>query len=169
MPTMKQTGGDAQDNNTEIGHVIAALMAEYAHAIDDGRLEEWPDFFVEDGVYRVTTRENVDLNLPASLIRCEGKGMLRDRISALRNANIFEPHVYCHTVGLPQILESDAGEHRTRTNFTVIRTMPDGDMSVFACGRYLDRIVEDNGAPRFRERVVVLDSRRIDTLLVVPI
>lgn len=157
------------DDNTRTRQAVAALMADYAHAIDDGRLEEWPDFFVEDGVYRVTTRENFDLDLPASLIRCEGKGMLRDRISALRNANIFEPHVYCHTVGLPQILESDGGEHRTRTNFTIVRTMTEGDMSIFACGRYLDRIAEDGGALRFRERIVVLDSRRIDTLLVIPI
>ena len=155
-------------DNTDVGASVARLMAAYAHAIDDDRLEEWPEFFTEDGVYRVTTRENADLELPASLIFCEGKGMLQDRISALRNANIFEPHVYCHMVGLPEILESKDGEHRVRNNFTVVRTMAEGDMSVFACGRFFDRIVEVSGVLRFRERVVILDSRRIDTLLVIP-
>ena len=72
-------------------------------------------------------------------------------------------------VGAVTLLESAAGEHRTQSNFTVTRTMADGDMSLFACGRYFDRIVDDGGVLRFRERTVILDSRRIDTLLVIPI
>lgn len=148
---------------------IEALMADYVHCIDDDRLEEWPDLFVEKGRYRVTTRENYDLNLPVNLIYCDGRGMFRDRISALRTANIFEPHVYCHMVGALKVLGSGGGEHRTQSTFTVARTMAEGDMSIFACGRYLDRIVEDAGTLKFKERAVILDSRRIDTLLVIPI
>jgi anthranilate 1,2-dioxygenase small subunit len=148
---------------------IERLMTDYAHCIDDDRLEDWPDFFAADGRYRVQTRENHDRGLPASLIYCTGMGMLRDRVSALRTANIFEPHVYCHMVSAVRLLDSAGGVHHTRSNFTVTRTMAEGDMSIFACGRYLDRIVEDAGALRFKERTVVLDSRRIDTLLVIPI
>ena len=51
---------------------IVRLMAGYVHLIDDDRLEEWPDLFTDDGIYRVTTRENIELGLPASLIFCEG-------------------------------------------------------------------------------------------------
>ncbi len=47
--------------------------------------------------------------------------------------------------------------------------MSDGAMSVFACGKYLDRVADDAGRLRLAERVVVLDSRRIDTLLVIPL
>ncbi len=148
---------------------IETLMTDYVHCIDDDRLEAWPDFFIDSGRYRVITRENHDQNLPVSLIYCDGKGMLRDRISAMRTANIFEPHTYCHMVSAVRLLESRDGWHRTRSNFTVTRTMVDGRMSVFACGKYLDHIVEDSGELRFRERDVVLESRQIDTLLVIPI
>jgi anthranilate 1,2-dioxygenase small subunit len=148
---------------------IETLMTDYVYCIDDDRLEAWPDFFVDSGRYRVTTRENHDQNLPVSLIYCDGKGMMRDRISAMRHANIFEPHSYCHMVGAVSLLESGDGWHRTRSNFTVTRTMVDGRMSVFACGKYLDRIVEESGELRFRERDVILESRQIDTLLVIPI
>ena len=148
---------------------IETLMADYVHCIDADRLEDWPDFFTDDGLYRVTSRENFELDLPVSLIHCDGKGMFRDRISALRTANIYEPHCYCHMTAALKIDGRDGGEHRTRSNFTVMRTMADGAMSVFACGRYLDRIVEEGGALKFRERSVILDSRRIDTLLVIPI
>lgn len=148
---------------------IEALMADYAHCIDEDRLEEWPDYFTPDGVYRVTSRENYDLDLPVNLIQCEGTGMFRDRISALRTANIFEPHTYCHMTSLLKILSSDGKAHRTQSNFTIIRTMSEGDMSVFACGKCLDHIVEESGTLKYKERIVILESRRIDTLLVIPI
>ena len=148
---------------------IEVLMADYTHCIDEDRLEEWPGFFTEDGQYRVTTRENHELNLPVNLIYCDGQGMLRDRISALRTANIFEPHTYCHMTSALKIIGSDGNEHRTQSNFTLMRTMSEGDMSVFACGKYIDCIVEQRGSLKFRERSIILDSRRIHTLLVIPI
>jgi anthranilate 1,2-dioxygenase small subunit len=148
---------------------IDALMADYIHCIDEDRLEEWPDFFTKDGKYWVTSRENYELNLPVSLIYCEGSGMFRDRISALRTANIFEPHTYSHMTSALKILDSDGKEHRTQSNFSIIRTMSEGDMSVFACGKYIDRIVEQGGGLKFKERSIILESRRIDTLLVIPI
>lgn len=164
------------DMTAEFGDTLAlrlgieTLAADYVHCIDEDRLEQWPDFFTEDGQYRVLTRENHEQGLPLGLIYCDGKGMLKDRISALRVANVFEPHVYCHMTGALKLLDGTAGgETRTQSNFTVMRTMADGAMSVFACGKYLDRIVETDGGLKYAERTVILDSRRIDTLLVIPI
>ena len=148
---------------------IEALAADYAHCIDEDRLEEWPAFFTERGMYRVTTRENVELGLPLSLISCDGRGMLTDRIVAMRTANIYEPHVYCHMTGALKILGITGSEVRAQSTFTVIRTMTDGGMSVFACGKVLDTIVDDAGKLRYQQRTFVLDSRRIDTLLVIPL
>jgi anthranilate 1,2-dioxygenase small subunit len=51
----------------------------------------------------------------------------------------------------------------------VYRIAQDGDTVTFATGRYLDRVVEDDRALRFRLRRVVLDSRRVDILLVLPL
>ena len=55
------------------------------------------------------------------------------------------------------------------TPFLVVRIMRDGRMDLFATGRYLDAVVEEAGALRFRERIVVCDSSRIDTLLAIPL
>jgi anthranilate 1,2-dioxygenase small subunit len=145
------------------------FYAEYAHTIDDDRLEEWPALFTENATYRVTTRENFDSGLPLALIYCDGRGMMEDRISALRTANIYEPHVYCHTTSALRVLGISGGEIRARANFTVLRTMAEGDTTIFACGRYFDRLVEEGGRLKFRERLAVLDSRQVDTLLVVPL
>ena len=148
---------------------IEAFNADYANCIDSDRLEEWPDFFTADGVYRITTRENRERGLPVSLMYAQGRGMLADRITALRTANIYEPHVYCHSVSGLKAVAGEAGAWRTQCNFSVIRTMASGAMSVFACGRYVDALVEEGDALLLAERIVVLDSRRIDTLLVIPI
>ena len=47
--------------------------------------------------------------------------------------------------------------------------MHDGETSLFATGRYLDRIDLSAEPYRFIERLVVLDSQKIDTLLVIPL
>ena len=40
--------------------LVDSLNAAYGLCLDDGRLEEWPEFFVDDCLYQVIARENVD-------------------------------------------------------------------------------------------------------------
>jgi anthranilate 1,2-dioxygenase small subunit len=47
--------------------------------------------------------------------------------------------------------------------------MHDGVTTLFATGRYLDRIDTSTNPYRFSERIVVLDSDKIDTLLAIPL
>ena len=148
---------------------LEALYAHYAQTIDDDRLEDWPGLFIEDGKYQVTTRENHDKGLSLAMLYCDGRGMMRDRVSALRLANIFEPHVYCHLISCVRVREHTPEEIRAQANFAVIRTMQEGQQTIFACGRTFDRIVEADGRFLFKSRLVVLDSRQVDTLLVIPI
>ena len=147
---------------------IETLIYDYAHAIDDDRLEEWPDFFTEDCLYRVISRESYEQGLPAGFMACEGAGMLRDRILALRVANIYEPHVYRHLISAIRIEGRTGASFRVKTGFSLIRTMQSGEASIFMTGKYLDLIVFQAGKAKFRERIVVCDSNRIDTLMVIP-
>ena len=148
---------------------LAQLNAEYARAIDDDRLEEWPDFFAEPCLYTITSADNHRQGLPLGVIYADSKAMLRDRITALRRANIYERQTYRHVVGLPAILGESDGALRVETPFLVVRIMRDGRMDLFATGRYVDVLADEAGTLRFRERIVVCDSRRIDTLLAIPL
>lgn len=149
---------------------IMAAQARYARCIDDDRLEAWPDFFLPDCTYRITTAENHRLGFAAGLIWADSRGMLEDRVAALRGANIYERHAYRHVLGLP--LLDGAGPEGTRceTPFLVVRIMRDGATDLYASGRYLDlwRAGED-GTPKLAERIVVCDSSRVDTLLALPL
>ena len=95
------------------------------------------------------------------------RAMLRDRISALREANIYEKQAYRHVLGMPCVLEESAGGVRSETAFFVVRIMRDGTSDLFATGRYLDRYEIQNETALLKERIVVCDSSRIDTLLAI--
>jgi anthranilate 1,2-dioxygenase small subunit/terephthalate 1,2-dioxygenase oxygenase component beta subunit len=144
---------------------LASLNAAYAAALDADRLEQWPDFFTEDCLYKVTTAENVRKGLQAGVIYAEGRAMLHDRVFALRKANIYERQSYRHVIGLPVILDGSSAE----APFVVVRTMRDGAMEVFAAGRYLDKLRDDGGTLLLSERLVICDSPRFDTLLAIPL
>ena len=146
---------------------VERLHARYAHALDADKLEEWPQFFAENGRYRITTAENEARGLPLSVLYAEGRAMMRDRIQSLRHANIYEPQRYRHMISAVLLEASDASAVRSVSKFTVIRIMQDGATTIFASGRYVDRI--DLGAMQYEERVVICDSRRFDTLLAIPL
>src|SRR5262249_61721660 len=101
--------------------------------------------------------------LPLSVMSCQGRGMFRDRISALRTANVFEPHVYRHVIGALRILRRERDHVSTESNFQVIRTMADGGMAIFGCGRSLDTFLVGADQIKLADRTIVLDSRQIDT------
>ena len=148
---------------------VSQLNADYARAIDDDRLEDWPSFFLDPCLYKITSADNYRKGFPAGIIYADSRGMLEDRVAALRDANIYERHTYRHLVGLPAILGETESGVQCETPFLVVRIMRDGTMDLFATGRYIDLLVEDQGAFRFRERLVVCDSSRIDTLLAIPL
>jgi anthranilate 1,2-dioxygenase small subunit len=148
---------------------LERLYADYVHCLDADELERWPDYFTEDCFYRVTSAENYEAGLPLGLIYATSRNMLKDRVSALREANIYEPQRYRHLVSSLKILGEESGGVDLTANFLVVRTMQDGDMAIFAAGRYIDRIERRDDAWKFARKDVVLDSRRIDTLLAIPL
>jgi 3-phenylpropionate/cinnamic acid dioxygenase small subunit len=145
------------------------INARYVEAIDDDRLEAWPDFFADDGRYRITTAENVAAGLPLSLMYATSRAMLRDRVRALREANVYESQRYRHVLGPPRITAVEGGQVAARTPFMVARVMHSGDTMLFATGCYEDRVVIDGDATRFAAKTVILDSRQVDTLLAIPL
>jgi 3-phenylpropionate/cinnamic acid dioxygenase small subunit len=155
--------------NIELKLQIQDLNARYVQAIDDNKLEAWPDFFTEHGRYRVTTAENFERGLPLAMIYATSRAMLRDRVRSLRDANVYEAQRYRHIVGAPLIVEGEGGAAQAQTSFIIARIMHTGETALFATGRYEDRIVLDGGEARFAEKIVILDSRLIDTLLAIPL
>jgi len=148
---------------------VQDLQARYVQTIDDNNLDAWPDFFTTDGRYRVTTAENFEQDLPLGMMYATSRAMLRDRIRSLRDANVYEAQRYRHVVGMPLMEPLDGSHVRAQTNFMVARVMATGETMLFATGRYRDTIALDGNEALFKEKIVILDSRQIDTLLAIPL
>jgi len=143
---------------------LLALNAAYAQVIDSDQLEAWPDFFADDCLYKITSADNHRRGYAAGIIYADSKPMLRDRVTALRTANIYERQSYRHIIGIPVINGASA-----TTPFMVARIMRDGRTDLFATGAYHDRLRDDGDRLTFVERIVVCDSGSFDTLLAIPL
>ena len=156
-------------NALETQFAVERLNARYVAAIDEGRLEDWPNFFTQRCRYQITTRENYAKGLPIGIFVADSRGMLQDRVASLREANIYEVQSYRHLVTSTLVTGEIAGVVAAQSNFQVVRITEAGVMTLFATGRYLDRINLNGPEPLFLEKIAVCDSRRIDTLLALPL
>jgi anthranilate 1,2-dioxygenase small subunit len=145
------------------------LQERYVSVIDTDRLEEWPDLFTEDAVYEIVPKENADLGLPVGIIHCFGRPMMRDRIVALRNANVFEAHTYRHVTSGLEFTRVDADTIAMQSNYVVVQTLTDGESRLYQAGRYIDQVVKTAEGWRYRSKRAIYDTSRVETLLVTPV
>ena len=148
---------------------VQELIGEYAERIDEDRLEEWPDLFTDPCRYLVISRSNHEAGMRQGVMYAASRGMMLDRVFSIRRANLFEPHRYRHVIGPIRVKSFGGNVALVHSHFIVARIMQGGETSLFATGRYLDRIDTSQAAYRFQERIVVLDSDKIDTLLAIPL
>lgn len=149
---------------------VENLIYEWARCIDEDRVEAIAELLLPDGRYTVRSRFNADRGLPHAWIDAQSAAQLRDRIKSMRIANVYEPHHYRHVLSGVQIVGGSPDALEVRSSFLVSRTMDlTGTMAIFATGQCRDVIVVHDGRARFRSREFVLDSRIIETLLVIPL
>lgn len=153
----------------ELQFRVEQLLYEYVQVLDDGNLERWPEFFTAECVYQVIARDNYDRGLPLALIRCESRDMLRDRVTALQQANVYGPRYLRHLVSNPRIVEHSGESVLVQSNFALLRTMLDEPTRVFLAGRYLDRIVAEEGTLKFSEKRCIYDTLLIPNSVTYPV
>jgi 3-phenylpropionate/cinnamic acid dioxygenase small subunit len=148
---------------------LADLYCAYADALDEGELERWPEFFTANCLYRVMPRENFEQGMPIALIYCESRGMLIDRVTAIRETALYVPRMLRHLVSNIRLRGVDADGMRLTASFALLQTMVDRPSELFLCGQYRDRVVEEGGQLCFAERICVYDSTIVPTSLVFPV
>ena len=148
---------------------INTFNAIYARTIDEDQLEVWPTYFVEKCFYKITTAENIAQKLPAGLMYADSNGMLKDRVTALREANIYERQRYRHIIGHALIESQDSRSCQSESAFIVARIMRGGPSEMFITGKYIDTFTKEDGQLKLVSRVVVCDSISFDTLLAIPL
>ena len=148
---------------------VQALLAEYGGLLDLGHYDDWLGLFAAECRYSVVPRENYDARLPVALILCDSRAMLEDRIAALRQANKYNIHTDRHIIGLPRIIGEEPGWIDIEAPFAVYQTDQEGETRLFATGLYRDRIERANRALRIADKLVLLDTSAVPTLLATPL
>ena len=154
---------------TEVREALGDLMAEYASAIDENRLEDWVELFDEGCDYKVVTRENIEQGMPNVLMWCDNKNMLRDRVESYRHVNLYNPHYDRHVLGPLRFTQKKGTAWRFDVSYSLFQTELEGASRLFSVGRYSVEAVVEGGAARLKSVTVVADTGLIPSLLATPI
>jgi 3-phenylpropionate/cinnamic acid dioxygenase small subunit len=148
---------------------LEELYADYVACLDEERLEEWPEFFTDDAVYRVIPRENFERGLPIATLHCESKGYLKDRVVAIRQTAVYAPRYVRRLVSNIRIIGWRGDELHVRANYAAFETLRDELTRVFSVGRCHDTLVVADGGLKFKEKLVIFDSELIPNSLIYPL
>lgn len=154
----------------ELRFEIEEFNTDYARILDALDVERWPDFFTEDGFYRVTARENYDENLPVGLVWCDGKPMLKDRAAAVKSTMVHAPRYLRHYTSNVRVTGVEPGGVITsESNYLVVETLMEDETRIFQAGCYLDRFVRADGGLLLKARDCIYDSLLIPNDVVYPV
>src|SRR5580704_9178523 len=138
---------------------VRAFYDAYYEALDDDRIEEWPNFFVDDCLYRIIPRENYEAGQRTCIMQGDSKGMLTDRVRAIRSTQVYAPR-YCRRFYSGLRVAGRAGrELQVRQNLLVVHTLLSQPSKILGCGTARDRLIlTEAGQMKLLERTIVLDT-----------
>ncbi len=148
---------------------IEDLYARYVKCLDDASFDAWPDFFTEACVYKIQARENFDRGLPLALMAFESRAMLKDRVFGATTTLYHQPYYQRHIISSLLMRGADDGSVCVEANYAVFRTKHGALTDVLNVGRYLDEIVDENGALKFRSKLCIYDSELVPNSLIYPV
>jgi anthranilate 1,2-dioxygenase small subunit len=149
--------------------LLEDLFADYAFCLDDGNIAHWPDFFTDDCLYKIVSRENHERGLPLATMLCESKGYLLDRVRGVQETSMFAPRQLRHLISGIRIGDISDDAVELEANFVVFQTMADQETSVFMAGRYQDRLVLSGSALLFAEKTCIYDTNLVPNSLIYPL
>ncbi|HKR88253.1 MAG TPA: aromatic-ring-hydroxylating dioxygenase subunit beta [Phenylobacterium sp.] len=148
---------------------VEDFYAAYVACLDEDRLEAWPDFFLEDGLYGLWSKENWDAGLPAPMFLCRNRRQMHDRVTSFREANLYPTHWNRHLVSSVQVIAADVTEISARSNYAVLQTRLSGETFIYQSGRAHDVFHRGPQGLQLKERRLVYDTLAVQTLFVMPI
>lgn len=153
----------------QLRYEIEELYSDYVECLDEGDLERWPEFFTDECLYQIIPRDNWERGLPLALMLCESKGMLLDRVEALRRTSVYAPRALRHLLSNVRVKGIEDGDVRVQANYAVLQTLSGEETKVFNAGKYVDRVVRQGSRLLFREKRCVFDSVLVPGSLIYPL
>src|SRR3546814_16333711 len=121
------------------------------HVLDDYRIECFPSYFIDDCIYQVVSRENYAEGLPQAAMYCDGIAMVRDRVTALRETQVYVPRLWRHFLSGLRITAVVGGDIHVRVNFMITDAMSDQKLVVLLGGRYIHLCCGEAATFKFKQ------------------
>lgn len=148
---------------------VEDLMYAYADCLDHGDIRDWVQFFTDDCVYKLISKENWDLDLPLATIFAEGRGGILDRIESVVRTTVYHQRALTHLITNTRVLGEDAGTISVTANYAVLETLPNQYTRILNSGRYLDKVVREGDDLKFKEKICIFDSALVPASIIYPV
>jgi anthranilate 1,2-dioxygenase small subunit len=155
--------------STSLEHAIRNFYEDYTICLDEADYDRWPSYFTQDAIYKIISRENFDRGLPMASMSCEGKGMIKDRVTALVKVLVYEPRYWRRYVSSVRVKSRDGDTIHASGNFLLYESMLDREPQLNMLGQYHDILVRNGDSFLFKQRLAVYDNHRILTTLFAPV
>lgn len=151
-------------NLTEI-EAVREVILRTAVLLDDEDFEGWLKLFETDGIY--------ELSAFSTEIRRWMTWQHSDRAALEKMLGEVEEHVRDsakrrHVVG-NALVEIEGDRSRARSPFSLFRTSPEGQSSLYIVGCYEDQLVKRSSGWLYTVHKVIVDTRMLDAFTHVPI
>ena len=158
------------ERRQELRFLIEQFNIDYAACLDTGgNVEQWPDFFVKDATYKITSQENFEQGLQGGIVFDDSQGMMRDRAYALANTQYFAPRYNLHICGNVQVKNENLGVVSAISNFVFLETLVEDTTRLHLAGQYHDHFVFDQNRLLLKQRIAVYHTNRINSVLIYPV
>ena len=150
--------------------VIRLLFYKYAQCIDDSNLDEWPNFFVDDSLYRIIQKEKENFEEPFAILYADNKNQLKDRVFIIKKALVYSLRYYRHNITNIFTNKIEDGIYHVTSNYVVYSTdQVNGQTILFSVGKYKSEIILKNKKPYFKKLDVLVDTYSIQRQMPIPL
>jgi 3-phenylpropionate/cinnamic acid dioxygenase small subunit len=144
---------------------IRDLVQRTAMLLDQEELDAWVALFDAEGTY--------ELSAYSTEIRRWMTWQLSDRDALAAMLQGVEEHVRDparrrHVVGMP-VVELDGERAHVTSHFSLFRTTPEGQSSLYMVGGYDDHVVKRADGWRYLAHKVIVDTRMLDIFTHIPV
>jgi len=155
--------------STETRLAIEDLLYAYADCLDHGNITEWANFFTDDCLYKLISKENYDLGLPLGTIFAEGRGGLLDRIVSVTQTTVYHERAYTHLITNTRVLGEADGVIEMTANYAVLESLANQYTNILNSGRYLGKLIREGETLKIKELICIFDSALVPASIIYPV
>jgi 3-phenylpropionate/cinnamic acid dioxygenase small subunit len=144
---------------------IRDLVQTTAIRLDEENFDDWLAAFDAEGTYELTA---FSPEIRRWMTWWQSDRPTLEKMLKDVKQHVRDPAHRRHIVSAP-LVTLDGESARAASHFSIYRTLPEGQSSLYMVGRYEDSFVRRSGAWLYAAHKVIADTRMLDTFTHIPV